>query len=159
MTALYVESPQRYDGDRPLVFLAGGISGCPDWQSQAYQLLADLPVAVANPRRCNFPIHDPDAAAEQIEWEHRHLERADLPLFWFPDSGPVPQPIALFELGAYVDSRKPIVVGCHPDYVRRADLEHQMRLRRPDTPVFSELFAVAVEARRIVRNLVRPVAA
>ena len=27
----YVEAPLRYDGPGPSLFLAGGVSGCPDW--------------------------------------------------------------------------------------------------------------------------------
>jgi hypothetical protein len=35
----------------PAVFLAGGITGCPDWQAELVRMLADVPVALLNPRR------------------------------------------------------------------------------------------------------------
>jgi hypothetical protein len=97
---LYVEAPSGYDpGTLPAVFLAGGITGCPDWQAEVVRMLADAPLALLNPRREDFPIHDPAAAPAQIEWEYRHLGKADAALFWFPCETLCP--IALDELGAW----------------------------------------------------------
>jgi hypothetical protein len=151
MTAVYVEAVTDYTGDLPSVFLAGGITGCPDWQATAFDALADLPVAVFNPRRKNFPIHDPSASAEQIAWEHRHLQRADVALFWFPASGPVVQPIALYELGRYASLVLEVAVGADPAYVRRQDVEIQMQLARPDIAVHDTLTATVTEARRLLQ--------
>lgn len=147
-TGRYVEAPTDYDGDLPSVFLAGGITGCPMWQAQAYEQLADLPIAVLNPRRPNFPIHDPSAAPTQIAWEFRHLHLADLVLFWFPDSGPVIQPIALYELGAHAATGKPIVVGADVNYVRRQDVVLQLKHIRPNLIVWSTLEETVEVARR-----------
>lgn len=79
-----MEAPQRYDGTGPAVFLAGGITGCPDWPDEI-------------------------------------------------------QPIALFELGAFAASEKPIVVGSDPDYPRRTDLRLQLGHTRPGLAVHSSL--------------------
>lgn len=36
----YTEAPTPYNGRGPSVFLAGGITGCPDWQAVARAALA-----------------------------------------------------------------------------------------------------------------------
>src|SRR4051794_36586929 len=113
-----VEALAEYEpGPLPAVFLGGGISGCPDWQSEVATLLADLPLVLLNPRRPDFPMGDPAAAPKQIEWEYRHLRKADAILFWFPCETLCP--IALYELGAwsvYQDHRgqRSLFVGVHP---------------------------------------------
>lgn len=138
----YVESPMEHVPNvTPSLFLAGGISGCPDWQRHMVALLAGQDVALFNPRRADFPIHDPSAAPAQIEWEHRYLRMADAVLFWFP--GETLCPIVLYELGAWSMTAKPIFVGVHPLYVRQQDVEIQTRLVRPDVTVVRSLGELA----------------
>lgn len=152
--ARYIEAPDNHHGPLPGVFLAGGITGCPDWQAEARRELDPLPVAILNPRRADFPIHDPGAAAEQIAWEYDHLHRAAVVLFWFPDSGPVVvQPIALYELGAHAAAGTPIAVGTDPRYVRRADVVLQLGHVRPEVTVRDDLAAVCADVRRLVADL------
>jgi hypothetical protein len=130
----YIEAPTIYEpGPRPrprAVFLAGGITGCPDWQQRMVSLLSKSDMILLNPRRENFPIHDPDAAVEQITWEHNHLRRADAILFWFPWQSTCP--IVLYELGAWSKGNKQIFVAMDPQYERRRDVEIQTVLVRPD---------------------------
>lgn len=126
----YIEAPHEFLGSGPAVFLAGGISDCQNWQLEVVRSLDCTNLTVLNPRRAAFPQGDADENQRQIEWEHRHLQRADLVAFWFP-----PQtlcPIALFELGASCTLSTPLVVGAHPHYARRFDIEAQLRLRRPE---------------------------
>lgn len=144
---IYVECPNTYTGQLPIVFLAGGITGCPDWQSTATDLFDDLPIAVANPRRANFPIHDPGASGSQILWQYDHLNRAAVKLFWFPASGPTPQPIALYELGKHAAGDSRITVGADPNYIRRADILIQLHLLRPDVEVRDNLAQVCQDTR------------
>ncbi len=145
MIARYVEAPEEYAGDRPSIFLAGGITGCPDWQADAARMLAGVPVAVLNPRRPHFDISDPTATEKQIRWEYTHLHRAAVVLFWFP-AGPSPQPIALYELGAMAATDRRIAVGADPDYVRRADVRIQLELSRPEVVVRSDLAGTVAAA-------------
>lgn len=137
-----MESPQEFRPDgTSSVFLAGGITGIQDWQARAVQLLAEGEpgeLAVLNPRRADFPLSDPDAHAEQVAWEHRHLARADVLLFWFA-AGPSDQPIALFELGAHTAHNRHLAVGADPDYSRRRDVVEQLRHCRPDLAVWPTL--------------------
>lgn len=122
---------------RRSLFLAGGITGCPDWQADVVGLLKDSDIVVFNPRRKDFPIHDPNAARKQIEWEHEYLRMADAILFWFPCETLCP--IVLYELGAWSMTAKPLAVGIHPDYQRRQDVEIQTKLARPDVAIVYSL--------------------
>lgn len=142
--------PVRYTGHVPAVFLAGGITGCPDWQGgMAKELVAKCPrLVVLNPRRDHFDVSDASAHDEQIQWEFDALRQASVVLFWFPRETLCP--ITLYELGAWSALHRQlgtkIVVGCHPDYARRRDVETQLRLAvGPDFVVHSSLGHVAEE--------------
>jgi hypothetical protein len=151
MTHEYIEAPEEPRGDGPSLFLAGGISNCPDWQAQIVPLLAGLPEGwiLVNPRRANFP-SDPAGAEEQIRWEHRHLARAAAISFWFPEETLCP--ITLFELGAWSRSDKPLLVGTHPGYKRRLDVLVQLKLARPDVTVVSSVAELAAAVVAQVRR-------
>lgn len=135
----YLEAPEQLE--RALgytsLFLAGGITNCPDWQQHMVELLRDTDLIVLNPRRANFPIGDPGAAKQQITWEHNHLRKATMILFWFACETLCP--IVLYELGAWSMTDKPIFVGVHPEYKRRQDVEIQTRLARPDVEIVYSL--------------------
>jgi hypothetical protein len=134
-----VQAPQPYAGPGPVLFLAGGITDCPDWQTEAVELLRDTPgLTVLDPRRAAFDLADPAAAIEQITWEHTHLHRADVVLFWFAPGGSV-QPITLYELGVHVTRGVPLAVGADPGYPRRLDVEVQLALARPGLRVHDTL--------------------
>lgn len=145
----YVEAPETYPsgGDAVTVFLAGGITGCPDWQMQMVDLLNETGLTLFNPRRADFPIDDPSASYDQIAWEHYHLHRADRIMFWFPNSKTSVCPIALFELGAWLRSDKHVAVGVEPGYVREEDVRIQTELERPEINVVSTLEDLAWEIR------------
>lgn len=130
------------------MFLAGGVTGCPDWQTNAARALPAGTDAY-NPRRPGWPIDDPDATEAQIRWEHARLAVADLILFWF--CAETTQPIALYELGAHAAGlRRPVAVGAHPDYPRRADVIHQLALTRPDMTVHDTIDRTCAEAGQLL---------
>jgi hypothetical protein len=141
----YIEAPAEFEGAGPSLFLCGGITACLDWQTVLAGQLADLPLTILNPRRRNFPMNDPQAAAGQIAWEHRHLRWATAILFWFPSETLCP--ITLYELGAWSMSAKPLFVGTHPGYQRRLDVEIQTRLARPEVRVVSSLAELVGQVR------------
>ena len=135
---IYVEAPNDLylpSGTYFSVFLAGGIVGCPDHQAKICGKLKSLPdnLIVFNPRRENFPINDSSAAEAQIRWEYTMLRRVDLISFWFPKETLCP--IVLLELGLWLVQDKPLIIGVHPDYVRRQDVEIQTSLARPDIKI------------------------
>jgi len=141
MAMQYLEAPNMWTEklSRPNVFLAGGISNCPDWQSEVVTALKNstkldgTDYTLYNPRRTNFQINDPKAAREQITWEHAALHASDIIVFWFSKGSD--NPIVLFEYGVHMtrlcfreQPLKYIVVGCHPEYSRRLDVLTQTQL-------------------------------
>jgi hypothetical protein len=138
----YVECPTVYhacDNDLSL-FLAGGITNCPDWQAEMVNLLKHSRLVLLNPRRARWQMK-PGAQEEQIRWEHAHLRCADAVLFWFPEETLCP--IALYELGAWNPRTKTLFIGCHPDYQRREDVLIQTSLERPGQVIAGTLKELA----------------
>jgi Nucleoside 2-deoxyribosyltransferase like len=145
----------RTNGDERSVFLAGGMTHCPNWQSSAIDILAQKFAApetisataevrrtlvVFNPRRIIPKISDFQLHAT-VEWEQRNLACSTAIVFWFPacDPSKTVQPIALYELGAAAATGRPIAVGAHPGYPRRADLLAQLDCVRPEITISSTL--------------------
>ena len=147
---IYVEAPQEivHVEHGPKLFLAGGITGCPDWQKIMKQELNNEEVTIINPRRENFPIHDPNAALAQITWEFEMLRKADMISFWFPSETICP--IVLYELGQWNMTDKKIIVGCAPGYTRLQDVEIQTNLARPEVQIH-KFFNVFIEA--VIREI------
>lgn len=121
------------------IFLAGGISGCWNWQDTGKSKLMESQVFdfVINPRREQFDISDESQTAIQIQWEYDHLRESSHVLFWF--TADTVQPITLFELGKMIGTDKTIYVGCDPEYSRRLDVVEQLRLSRPDIKIWNSL--------------------
>lgn len=119
------------------VFLAGGISNCPNWQKDLANILKDVNVVLFNPRRDDFDIRDDAVSKVQIEWEYSYLKRASAISFWFPSESDCP--ITLFELGAWAATRKPIFVGVHAQYRRRLDVRTQLSLARPEVSIVGSI--------------------
>lgn len=148
-------APQDYtkpaDDSRSFsIFLAGGITGCPDWQSEIIGLIEEpknFDLNLLSPRRPFAP----EDIEQQIKWEFLHLRKADCIAFWFPCETLCP--ITLYELGAAgllcnlkmrtADDTPTLLVGCHPKYTRKDDIDIQMRLARPDVEVVYSLADLA----------------
>ena len=151
-----IEAPERIQtGEEATLFLAGGITGCPNWQAEAKKYfrkeLAGQNIGILNPCREKFPMDDPNVAYEQIAWEHRALMRATHILFWFPKETLCP--ITLFELGRHsFRLHVPIFVGCEPEYARRQDVEVQMQLVRPGFYIHKALFTLFYDVKRKLEN-------
>lgn len=141
----YIEAPEVYTGQAKSIFLAGGITNCPDWQSEMRNLLADTNVVLVNPRRKDFPIDDPSVAKKQIQWEHSHLRKAYAILFWFPKETLCP--IVLYELGSWSMMNKPLFIGIHPEYKRKQDVEIQTSLVRPGFKIVYDLTSLSQQVR------------
>jgi hypothetical protein len=141
-TMKYIEAPTEYlfPGTDLTLFLAGGITGCPDWQREMVGQLSPSDLTLLNPRRANWKMK-PGMEEEQIAWEKKHLLRADAVLFWFPAESLCP--IALYELGAWNCRPKRLFIGCHPDYKRKKDVEIQTKLDRPTQEIVNSLEELA----------------
>ena len=142
----YIESPNIYKSklNEKSLFIAGGISNCPDWQQEMVKMLSDSNAVLINPRQAIFPLGDPVAAKKQVSWEHDHLRIASAILFWF--SPETLCPIVLYELGAWsMVPEKPIFVGIHPEYARCLDVEVQTKLARPEVEIVYHLSDLAAQ--------------
>ena len=130
-----ITAPNKIEStDLPTVFLAGGITNCPDWQEEVIQFLSEYDNGIIlNPRRKDFPIDDPDAALEQITWEFNALNKCDIFSMWF-SAGESVQPICMYELGRHLilKSAGRIALGVEPGYKRSQDVYIQTRLARPE---------------------------
>ena len=144
-----VEAPNNSNTNNPIkLFLAGGISNCPNWQKDIINQLLNptrshiVPilnnVTVYNPRRENFSIYDPELNREQITWEYEKLRNCNLLAFWF-SSGSV-NPIGLFEYGKHgLSQATELIVGIDPEYSRKVDVEIQTSLAKPNQKIVYSL--------------------
>jgi hypothetical protein len=131
-----ITSPERIP-EHAGCFLAGGTSNCPDWQ---HDVLATLDAGdgrvIANPRRRGS--FRPEDAEDQITWEWNAMRVSRMISFWFPCETLCP--IALFELGkAIMRTSVRTVVGVHPSYARKMDIETQLGLERSDIMIVYSL--------------------
>jgi len=132
------------------LFLAGGITNCPDWQCVVIDEIKEIPnLTVYNPRRKNFPIGDPSASEAQITWEFNHLRDCDIALFWF-SRGSL-NPIVLYELGLWGNSNdRPMILGIDPMYERKSDVLIQTALARPEIVPFETLDYMCAELYKLM---------
>jgi len=141
----YVECPKEYvrwSVTEYAVFLAGGITGCDDWQMDVNRVLQRVSTDVrnlvlVNPRRKDFDITSTKMSDDQISWEYKHLNLVDEILFWFPKEGMCQ--ITMFELGWALGANKKVNVGCHPEFCRAYDVKEQVKLRQPWVTVVPDL--------------------
>lgn len=140
----YVEAPE-YGKNLCFVksiFLAGGVTGCPDWQSELIKKIQHKDLVVYNPRRKTFDIKDKSASNVQIKWERDHLSKSDVIVFWFCKE--TIQPITLFELGKYAFSwEHEIIVGVELGYPREVDVVTQLTLEMPEIIIYRTLDELA----------------
>ena len=142
-----ITAPEEYSlqSDEIGCFLAGGITDCPNWQVEVISNFKKYDqkfsnelngLVLFNPRRENFPISDPNAAQEQIEWEFKWLQRMDLFSMFFT-AGRSDQPICMYELGRNIcrmmqrfpnDYQNQILISCDPNYRRSQDVKIQVEL-------------------------------
>jgi len=132
-----IQAPSGATSKGIKIFLAGGISNCPNWQvdiinhlikDHRFDKYKKQKITLYNPRCKEIPEEDP-----QTTWEYEKLKESDIIIFWF-STGSL-NPITLFEYGSYIKSDKTLVIGCHPTYIRRNAVIIQTRLARPDLKV------------------------
>lgn len=159
-----ITAPEKYirqDGD-VFCFLAGGITNCWEWQNAVINQLATLDdqalnidfshLIIFNPRRENFPIHDPNASEEQIKWEFNAIEQCDIfSMYFCADNSD--QPICMYELGrnlVRMNEKFPgkfrTIISVEKGYKRAADVKIQTEL----TGVHHTLLTFEPKSSRIV---------
>lgn len=137
------------------IFLAGGISNCPDWQKEAAQRIADSvdDCIVYNPRRNDFDMAAyEEVSRQQIIWEYHALRMSTANLFWFPEETLCP--ITLFEYGSAIERLHAgaVMCGTHINYQRRFDLIEQTRLRS-GMPILDNLDTLIKETIILLKSI------
>jgi len=141
--AIIIEAPNEVyslaNSGNAKLFLAGGITNCPDWQSWVVSELRDVEnLTIYNPRRKKFDIKNFNTTEEQITWEYEHLRDANIVMFWF-SKGSL-NPMSLYELGMWGNSTdSPTLIGVDPQYERKEDVYIQTQLARPELKIFNSL--------------------
>ncbi|MFV0625359.1 nucleoside 2-deoxyribosyltransferase domain-containing protein [Sphingomonas sp. ac-8] len=120
-------APLPQDHSRPRIFLAGSIDmgKASDWQAEFVAALADLDVTILNPRRADWnPAWKPEAGnpqfREQVEWELRALEAADVIVLYLAPG--TQSPVSLLEMGLHARSGK-LVLLCPPGFWRKGNVD------------------------------------
>jgi len=111
------------------IFLAGSIDmgKAENWQERLERELADYEgLVIFNPRRDDWDstwvqsINNPQFN-EQVTWELKNIENADLVVFYFDPNGQAP--ITLMELGLVAGWDIPAIVCCPDGYWRKGNVE------------------------------------
>lgn len=141
-----IEKYKKQENDI-FVFLAGGITNCEEWQVQVLNSLNKFleleniksdNLIVFNPRRKNFPINDPTASFEQIEWEFNYLEQCDIFSMYFDGTKQSDQPICFYELGRNIERMKQKFPG---DWERRIIISGNSNFKRISDVVIQTMLA------------------
>jgi len=111
------------------VFLAGSIEmgAAPNWQAAIERDLADIDIAIYNPRRDNWDptwvqSADNPQFREQVEWELDALAQANLVVMYLAPG--TMSPISLLELGIYAaNGGKKLVVCCPEGSHRKGNVD------------------------------------
>ena len=153
------QAPDKVDwyevAKRKSIFLAGGITGCDNWQLDLIFELQSLDnsglfdlggLVIFNPRRDNFDVMDMEATIEQIKWEHKSLEKCDICSFFFPASESV-QPITLYELGRYLRDHTS-VISIQEGYKRAEDVKIQLALDGNSCVIYHDYYEAIREHAR-----------
>lgn len=124
-TIITAPEPLPNHSPLPLVFLAGSIDQgqATQWQTQLMEQCSDCELVFANPRRGDWDASWGDGdprLTEQILWEQRGLELADLVVVVFDPKGKAP--VTLLELGQTLSRGTPCIVCCPPGYWRRTNV-------------------------------------
>lgn len=148
-----------------LCFLAGGISGCENWQDKVISILNSYTdtdnLVLANPRRKEFDITDPTASEKQIQWEFYMLEKADIFSMYFDNSNSV-QPICFYELGRnlckiknnaiFPSYENRIVVSVREGFSRTNDVVIQTKLALSDDSIVNIVQDIKTHADNIYKT-------
>lgn len=132
--------------DKILIFLAGGITNCSNWQDS---LLENLKLILKekeyfqnlifiNPKReSSILFINEEEIIKQIKWEYKYLNQCDIFTMFFDDTKLSDQPICFYELGKYVNQfqniyknnfEEHILISYKKGFRRTLDLKIQIDL-------------------------------
>ncbi len=111
----------------PVVFLAGAIDmgKASDWQKEVIESLADIPCVALNPRRKDWDSSwkqeiGNEKFREQVEWELKGLEQANLIALCFTKDSKAP--ISFLEMGLHISEGR-MIVHCPEGFYRKGNVD------------------------------------
>ena len=137
---------QKEKKDKILIFLAGGITNCSNWQKTLIDIFSStlkekeylLNILFINPRRKNsISFKNEEEIIKQIKWEFKYLNKCDLFTMFFDDTKLSDQPICFYELGKYLNQfqniyknnyEEHIIISYKKGFKRSLDLKIQIDL-------------------------------
>jgi hypothetical protein len=154
VAATEIKAPGKYDTLKYSIFLAGAIDmgQAEDWQAKVARSLDDLDVQVLNPRRDDWDssweqTKDDPQFRQQVEWEIKAQEDADLVLFVFTKDSKAP--ITFFEFGVFGTSKDAIV--CAEDgFYRQGNLD--IYCEHWDVPIYHNLDEMIADLHSILEQ-------
>ena len=144
-----LQSPNEYipEGkkDKILIFLAGGITNCSNWQKTLIENFSLTlkekeyisNILFINPRReSSISFKNEEEIIKQIKWEFKYLNQCDLFTMFFDDTKLSDQPICFYELGKYLNQfqniyknyDEHIIISYKKGFKRTLDLKIQVDL-------------------------------
>lgn len=126
---IHIKAPNDYERNEfPIIFLAGSIDmgKAVEWQGEVADALKDYDIIILNPRRDDWDSSweqkiENDKFREQVEWELRGMENADIIVYYFDPDGQAP--ITLLELGLHANDNKFKVVCCPDGFWRKGNVD------------------------------------
>ena len=137
------------------VFLAGSIEmgNAEDWQAMIPKLFKEYRnLTFFNPRRDDWDNSWEQKESnsqfnEQVNWELKHLEKADIIFMYF--SPETKSPISLLELGLYANSGK-MVVCCPDNFYRKGNVDIVCGVY--NIPLYNTLDAAVGKLRTLLKD-------
>lgn len=127
VSATVVKAPAQIPEEGYKIFLAGSIEmgAAEDWQTKITKALKDKDVVILNPRRDDWDSSwkqeiENDQFREQVEWELKSQESADLIAMYFDPK--TKSPISLLELGLFGKDAK-MIVCCPKGFWRKGNVD------------------------------------
>ena len=125
-----LQSPNEYIPDEKkekiLIFLAGGITNCSNWQKSLIDIFSFTltekeylsNILFINPRRKNsISFNNEEEIIKQIKWEFKYLNQCDLFTMFFDDTKLSDQPICFYELGKYLSQFQNIYKNNYDEHI------------------------------------------
>ena len=112
------DNKKRANSKYKSIFFGGTIDNGDsiNWQVELSKLLEQLNINIYSPRRLQWnPNFTNDELSNQIRWEQKHLDKANIIIMVLLDDSK--SPISLLELGLYAKSKK-MIVFCTDKFYR-----------------------------------------
>lgn len=135
------------------IFLAGTIDNgqSENWQGEFINYMNKNydNIDIYNPRRSfEFIKQESKEFKEQVNWELKHLEKADIIIMNILNNSK--SPISLLELGLYATSKKMLVI-CEPNFWRRGNVV--MLCEKYNIPLYNHISEITLDLDKIIKGV------